>query len=77
MSGTDMRFNENSSVQEENKMYKNQDQIPQNSNAERTCIWNHRGCLTTLNKPTKSVGCKNNKHVEKEMEEHYSDKNRM
>lgn len=43
MSGIDMQFNENSSVQDENKKYKDQDQIPQNSNAERTCIWNHGG----------------------------------
>lgn len=36
MSGTDM--NENSSVQDENKMYKDQNQIPQNSNAKGTCV---------------------------------------
>lgn len=37
MSGADMQLNENSSVQDENKTYKDQDQIPQNSNTERTC----------------------------------------
>jgi len=38
LGGTDIGFSENSSVEDESKTYKCQDQIPQNSNAERTCI---------------------------------------
>lgn len=65
LGGIDMGLSETSSVQDESKTYKCQNRIPQNSDAERTCIWNHRSCLMPLNKPTKSIGWGNNKSVEK------------
>lgn len=38
LDGADIGLSETSSVQDENKTYKNQDQIPHNSDTERTCI---------------------------------------